>query len=337
MKKIFTNCCALLLICFAASAQDAKTLHETAKNFMKQADYTNAVLVLNKALALEPGNLAISKDLALTYYQKADFPRMQTVVTPLLERKDADAAVFQLGGILYQAIDDVKEAEKVYKKGLKTFPSSGALYSEYGQLLWAKKDYSAIKQWEKGIEAEPNYSGNYYNAARYYYLSMDKVWSIIYGEIFVNMESYSRRTIEIKNLLLDSYKKLFTDADMTKGQDTKNAFVNAFLANMSKQAGIASSGITTESLTMIRTRFLLDWFEKDALKFPSRLFEYQRQLSREGVFEAYNQWIFGSVQNLTGFQNWTTTHSEAYNQFTNAQKNRMFKVPQGQYYQTVSR
>jgi hypothetical protein len=48
---------------------------------------------------------------------------------------------------------------------------------------------------------DPNYSSNYYNACKFYYLTVDKVWSLIYGEIFVNLESYSKRTPEVKKIL----------------------------------------------------------------------------------------------------------------------------------------
>jgi hypothetical protein len=332
MKKFIGILGFMLVHLLVFSQTDVKTLQQNARNFMMQGDYNNAVMVLNKALEQEPNSLELGKDLVMAHYYKSDYPRAQTALKPLLERTDADAAVYQLGGMLYKALGDLKECERIYKKGLKTFPNSGALYNDYGELLWGKDDYSAIKQWEKGIEIDPNYSANYYNAARYYYLTQDKVWSIVYGELFVNMESYSRRTVEVKNLLLESYKKLFTGNIMDK-QDTKNPFVVAFLNGMSKQATVAANGITPESLTMIRTRFVLDWFEKDAVKFPFRLFEYQRQLLKEGTFDAYNQWLFASAQNLTAFQNWTNTHSDEYNRFTNAQRNRMFKMVSGQYYQ----
>jgi tetratricopeptide (TPR) repeat protein len=316
-------------------AQDAKTLQETAHKFLKDGDFSNAVLVLNKAHEADPDNLSISKDLALTYFEKSDYPKMQIVMKPLLERSDADEEVYQLGGMLYKVTGDTKECERVYKKALKFFPNSGALLNGYGELLWDKQDYSAIKQWEQGIQTDPNYSANYYDAAKYYYFTKDKTWSLIYGEMFVNMESFSRRTEEIKNILLEGYKKLFTDANMMKDQDTKNEFVVAFLNNMNKQVVVSKNGITAETLTMIRTRFLLDWFEKDGAKFPFKLFEYERQLIKEGNFNAYNQWLFGSVQNLSAFENWTNTHSTEYKQFTAMQNSRLFKLATGQYYQTA--
>jgi tetratricopeptide (TPR) repeat protein len=329
--------CFLIAGSFSLLAQDVKTLQETARNFSKEGDFSNAILVLNKAHDLEVNNLGVSKDLALAYFQKSDYPRMQAIVKPLLERADADEEVYQLGGMLNKATGDAKECERVYKKGLKNFPDSGPLLCDYGELLWAKQDYSAIKQWEHGIQSAPYYTGNYYNAAKYYYFTRDKAWSLIYGEMFINMESYSRRTVEIKDLLVEGYKKLFTDADMMKNQDTKNEFVLAFLNNMNRQAETAKKGITAETLTMIRTRFILDWFEKDGARFPFKLFDYQRQLLREGNFNAYNQWIFGSAQNLSAFDNWTNTHSAEYKQFTTAQSNRLFKSGSGQYYQTPSK
>src|SRR6202012_1955967 len=126
-------------------------------------------------------------------------------------------------------IEDSKECERLYKAGIKRFPKSGVLYSEYGEMLWARQDYSAVRQWEKGIEVDPNYSSNYYHASKYYFFTFDKVWALVYGETFVNLESYSKRTAEIKELLLEGYKKLFTDADIQKGQNTKSPFVSAYL------------------------------------------------------------------------------------------------------------
>ena len=37
-------------------AQDAKELYNTASGFIRTGDYSNAVLVLNQALQLEPDN-----------------------------------------------------------------------------------------------------------------------------------------------------------------------------------------------------------------------------------------------------------------------------------------
>jgi len=331
MKKIVA--CILLTFSIAVSyCQDAAQLHETGRTFMIQGDYANAIIVLNKALSLQPSNIDIAKDLSLNYYFSNNTKKAMETMKPLLDREDADDKCYQIAGDILLANDDPKECEKLYKKGIKKFPTSGSLYNELGKLMWAQKSYEAIKIWEKGIEVAPSFSKNYFNASKYYYFSTDKVWSIIYGEIFLNMEPMSTSSPEIKNILLDSYKKLFVDADVEKNKNVNSPFVQAFLQTVFKQFSVISSGINTESLIMLRTRFVLDWFNDFGTKFPYRLFDWQKQLLQEGVFEAYNQWIFTAANNLPAYQNWTTTHSSEYEEMNRFQRGRIFKVPTGEYY-----
>ena len=317
-----------------AQQQDAKTLHETAKTFMRQGDYANAVVVLNHAIQQDPGNLEILKDLAFTYYLQKDYSKAMATAKPLPERADADVQSYQVLGMIYKAIEERKDCEKMYKQGIKKFPKSGVLYNEYGEVLGTKDGNEAIRLWEKGINIDPNYAGNYFNACKYYYVKNEKTWSLIYGEIFVNIESYSKRTTEIKDLIEDGYKQLFANVDAQKKLDTKNAFVEAYLTALNNQAAAITSGITPESLSVLRTRFITEWFDKNAGQFPFRLFEYHRQLIKEGMFDAYNQWLFGAAQNMQTFQTWTTAHADEYNKFINFQKGRIFKLPAGQYYQS---
>lgn len=335
MKKFFLFITILFFSrIVSAQTEDPKILHQTARSFMMQNDWNNAILILNRITQMDKNNLDYQKDLIQCYYYKRDYEKAIEGIKSVINREDADVMIFQLAGNVYKAIEDPKECEKIYKQGLKKFPRSGPLYSEYGELLWAKNDYNAINLWEKGIELDPGFSGNYYNAALFYFYTKEKVWGLIYGEIFINMESLSQRGAAMKELLLKSYKeKLFVQPDLLKGEENnKNAFAKAFLETMNKHAVITSKGVTTSSLTMARARFILDWYELYAAKFPHRLFDYQQQLLREGMFDAYNQWLFGTVENLSAYDNWTKTHTEEYNGFTSFQKSRVFKVPPGQYY-----
>ncbi len=322
------------MVCFQAMlfAQDVKKLHENARNFMHSGDYPNAILVLNRALAIQPGNLEIAKDLGLNYYYSKDYKKAVEVLKPLLDRDDADDQCFQITGDAFWAMEDAKESENVYRKGIKKLPNSGPLYNELGKVLWTKNDYSAIKQWEKGIENDPGFAGNYYNASKYYYFTTDKLWSLLYGEIFINIDPKSSYCAEIKNILLEGYKKLFADANLEKNNKDKNSFSIAFLKTMNKQSSVASSGINAETITMIRTRFILDWDAGYSVQFPFKLFELHRQYIQEGLFDAYNQWVFATAQNLPAYQNWITAHSQEYKALSRYLQNRIFKIPAGQYY-----
>ncbi len=333
MKKLsiaLLGCLFTLVI--TAQTQTAQQLHETARSFMKQGDFPNAILVLNRAVQQEPKNIPVAKDLAMSYYYNKENAKALETINPVLDREEADDQSFQIAGLIYRQAEMTKDCEKMYKKGLKKFPESGPLYNELGELQWQQQNFEAIKQWEKGIETDPSYSRNYYNAAKYYYLTTDKVWSLLYGEIFINMEPLSSSAPEIKNLLLDGYKKLFSEANLENNNKDKSNFVKAFLKNMNGQSSVAAAGINTETLTMIRTRFILNWFSEAAPTFKYRLFAHQQQLLREGLFDAYNQWLFGSAQNLSAFQNWVNNNNNTYNEFLKFQKGRIFKIPTGEYY-----
>src|SRR6478735_2884554 len=253
MKKLFFLLSFFALSFGVIAQDDPKVLHHTARDFMAQGDWDNAILVLNRLIQTDKNNLEYNKDIIQCFYFKRDYEKAVEGVKTIVNRDDADVMTFQIAGNIYKALEDPKGCEKVYKAGIKKFPKSGSLYSEYGELLFQRQDYTAIDLWEKGIEIDPAFSGNYYNAALFYFYTKDKVWSLIYGEIFVNMESLSQRGAAMKELLFQGYKeKLFKEADLMKGEENnKSPFAKAFLQSMNKQSSLVSRGVTTASLTMV--------------------------------------------------------------------------------------
>ena len=319
-----------------SNAQSATELQERARSFMQQNDFNNASLLLKRASIADPNNIEITKDLALSFYFQKQYDKGLEVIKLILDKEESDDQCYQIAGNFYKQLEQTKECEKLFRKGIKKFPKSGAIYNELGDLQWSQKNNEAIRQWEKGIENDPNYSKNYYNACKYYQLTADNVWSIFYGEVFVNMEPLSTHSPEIKSIILESYKKIFTEEIVKKENAEPNKFSTAFLETINKQNLTATTEFNAETLTMIRTRFVLDWSNDYAGKYPIRLFDYQRQLIQDGIFEAYNQWLFGIVQNLTAYQSWVLEHSAEYKEFTHFQSGRIFKVPMGQYYRSAN-
>lgn len=106
-----------------------------------------------------------------------------------------------------------------------------------------KLDAMLISYWEKGIALCWTIQKIIIMLQYYYYLTTDKVWSLVYGEIFVNMEPLSLKTPETKDMLLSSYKKLFSDTPMAKTIFSKNSFANQFIKTMYKQSSLTAEGI----------------------------------------------------------------------------------------------
>ncbi len=331
--RIVWICMVSCLLSSTAWGQDAQQLHENGVRYLQQNDYGNAIIVLKKAAELEPANTEIVNDLGFAYFLAGQYKVGYDLMRPMAESKNADDRTYQITCMLLRGGRNIKEAELVYRIGLQTFPKSGALYADYGEFLELVQPgaNAGIVYWEKGIQYDPAYPGNYYHAARYYAEQNDHFWAVIYGEIFVNMESYTTRTVETKNIMYDSYKRLF--AFGLEASKTASPFQQEASKMLLKQEPLASNGINPEILTAMRTRFLLDWYNSPlAARFPFKIFEHQRQLLQEGVFDAYNQWLFGSVANLNAFQNWTKTHPDEYVSFNQLQRNKLFKMAEGQYY-----
>jgi Tfp pilus assembly protein PilF len=337
MKQIVVLgfCMACFFSSFGQQPQDAKKIYASAKDFLRQGDIEDAEIFLKDALKIEPYNYDMLKDLAFVDFLKKDYKTSTDICKSMIERPDADEQIFQILGNNYKATNQIKDCEKMYKTALVKFPASGPLYNEYGELLAADKNLTeAIQQWEAGIKMAPSYSSNYYNAVNYYGRYINYFKELIYGETFLMLESYTARSAEVKALLLEAYKNIYAEGDLlATAAKYKNDFATAVLETLNKSKSIAADGITPENITAIRTRFILDWFiSGNQQKFPFHLFDYQRYLLKEGLFEAYNQWIFGAAENPSAYKEWLGLHQKDAADFKQYQQTRIYKVPPKQFY-----
>jgi tetratricopeptide (TPR) repeat protein len=331
MKKIAISILSLILV----STLDAQEIslrewQRRALDFNNRGDHNNAVIVLQQGLKQHPGALVLEKDLTTSLLLKRDFAAARQLALSMVERPDADEICFQLGGNALKALEEVKECEKLYAKGIKKFPNSGPLHSEMGELLWSSKDKRAITYWEDGIRTDPNYAGNYYNAALYY-SKTDMLWrTLLYGEIYINMESKSERVAGIKKLLWETYRQKVMSPTTTDAK--RSAFEAAIATTFDNTSSVFIQGFSSETLTMARTRFVLDWSKQYGERYPFRLFDHHQQLLKAGLFEAYNQWLWGEVENITRFQQWKTEKVEDFSKLESFLFNRVFKLTKYPYF-----
>lgn len=101
MKKLLLAIVVHLSFSFVYS-QTITELQETAKSFMRQGDYANAILVLNRAVQMEPQNIAVLKDLSLNLYYQGDYDKALETLKPVLDMPQADDQSFQIAGSIYR-------------------------------------------------------------------------------------------------------------------------------------------------------------------------------------------------------------------------------------------
>lgn len=329
----------LIVMVLAGSAkaqeQTARLLQETARTLVQKGDYDNAAVVLERAKQQEPDNVGILRDLCFAYYLKRDFSKAIETGKELVEKPNADQQGFQVLGLSYKAIASYKECGKLYRTALRRFPNSGVIYNEYAELFALENDLEeALLQWEKGIEVDPNYSSNYYNATMYHTRKGNWIRAILYGEIFLNLESYSARTEEIKTQLYNSWRSLLIPGAIQQQKDQKTvaAFEKAVLDILAKAAGGTQLAVAADALTAIRTRFVVEWAATQQQNYPFQLFANQQYLISQGLFEAYTYWLFAPSLGTDVYQAWQKAHPKETAGFTAYQQSRVFKAPPGQYY-----
>lgn len=334
MKKLLLLPGLLFAAIMANAQAGIVDAHNQAMEKARAGHLDKALSIIKDAEVNFPNNASLLKDESFISTAKKDYANAIAAGKKLIALPDADEQSYQILGSAYRADSKYNEAENVYKQGVEKFPNSSLLYAEFGQALNDNnKSSAAAKAWEKGIQVNPSISSNYYFLTKYYAQHNNPLWSVLYGEIFINIESFSQRTPEIRDTLFNEYNALFaTDNVLQNYIANGQPFEAAVASTFAQFKDMVSGGVTPESLFALRGQFIVSWFNSDnAKKFPYKLFERQQQLLKLGIFDAYNQWVFASY-NQDRFSNWAHMNQGVIQEFSKFQKASMFRVPEGQYY-----
>ena len=337
MKKTFLLFAGLLTAAtlFAQNRQPQVQMEDEAKEAARQRGHIldSAFAANEAALRQNPNDYSLLKNKAYLYYLKRDFQNALSLGQTLVQKPEADDQAYQVLGMVYKELAEYKEGEKLYKTALEKFPSSGSLYADYGDMLKLDNNAKdAISTWEKGIQQDVNNNSNYYYAAKYYAANNNLVWALLYGEIFVNIESYTPRTAEIKQLLYNGYKQLFTGGTLVKINADSKGFAKAYTDVLVKNAA-SFSGDTIVDIAGVRMHAVADWVNSgNSKKYPFRLFDLHRQLVDAKAFVAYNEWLFGDAADAGKYNRWRTANAAEMQQWEQLLHNVVFKIPAGQYY-----
>ncbi len=285
-------------------------MYAHAQEFVVLKNYKEAITILKQALLLDPGKLLLSRELGKTQYLSGDYDAAVNTLKPLTANTSADTLCYQLLAACYAAQQNTRDALSVLKKGLHHFPSSGLLYYETGKMYTAQGNpKAALNAWLDGIQNAPAYPQNYYEAARIYLASGEVIWGLLYGETFINITTDSTGRAEIKTMLVAASKTLFEKiATGRKEKGAPSSFSASIQQVFTSLTPVVSDGITTENLTMVRTRFLMDWPGNYGSRYPYSLFTYHDYLLRNGLFEIYNEWLFGNAINTVEYTAWNQFH-----------------------------
>jgi len=322
-------------ISFGQSNQEkAHEKGRTAIQLMDNGQVDEAIKLLEEAQQLDPARFDFPYEIAYAHYIQKDYKSAIEILEKVENHKDVSDRLYQLLGNAYDNIGKTDKAVKVYEAGLKRFPNSGFLLLESGIIYMYKKEYDkALSFFEKGIYVDPTFSSNYFWATKIYCNSTEEMWGMIYGEIFMNIERNSKRTVEISKLLYDTYKSqiIFTSDSSISVSFSKQMSINVDNLSGSNDLKlpygmiyeptlllsiINEKTIDINSLDRIRTNFVTNYFDKEfSKKYPNALFEFQKQVMSLGHIEAYNHWILMKGDE-DRFGEWLASNKDKWDNFT---------------------
>ena len=317
-----------------ADAAKAKAIEGVG--LVDEGKLSEGIASLNEAIRMEPENYHWAYELGYAFYVQKDYKKAVAQYRKIVDTyPDADAQCYQMLGNAYDVGGDSAAALRSYREGLKKFPASGMLLMEIGNMRFAREDYNAaLGYYEKGIAAEPSFASNYYRAAMLYLSSSEKVWGMIYGETFMNMERNTERTATMSKRLYDTYLKsirIISDTSMSvdftknmvmsiddvKGKDgkVKLPFAGMVYEPLILLSVISVKTLDINSLSDMRSNFVKAYYDQHRdQEYPNLLFAYQKQLQSAGHLEAYNHWILMKGDE-TAFTAWRNAHGTAWEKF----------------------
>jgi len=327
---------------------EVERLYKNARDLHAQGKLQQAITLYLQALNIAPDVTVLHRDLGQAYFLTGEYEKAKETLEPVIKNGFADEQTYQAMASTYVKLNDEKKGRKTLEESVEKHPNSGMLYHELGLWYENKKDRNekdmekALAAWLRGIDVDPAYHINYYEAARFYMTSnKPPIWTIIYAETFINIEQQTPRAHETRAMLLAAYKRLFNSVGKLpapvapkpkKGAPEDNGFEQAVYDVYIKLAPVVADGVSTETLTMLRTRFLMDWSLQYAQKYPVSLFYRQDQMVREGYFDIYNQWLFGKAESQAQYDAWNRYHPEDMPDFEDWLKEHTYRPVAGDNY-----
>ncbi len=313
--------CIVVFLAFSAYAQDGwpspevEQMYHHAQEYTARGNYKDAITTYRQAIALAPDKFILHKDLGKTLYLSGSYSEAEQTLQPISEIQEADEECYYYLAASQAAQNKTKNATGTLKAGITLFPAAGILYFEEGKVLELEyKPDAALQAWVEGIHKDPGCPQNYYEAARIYTDTTKGVakvmWGLLYGEIYLNITNDTVGEEAFKKMFFSAYKTMFDNiaSDNIIEKAPANSFIDAVQQTYLTLTPVVSDGVTTENLTMVRTRFLMDWFAKYSGKYSYSLFAYQDYLVRNGLFDIYNEWLFGKVESIIEYNAWNQFH-----------------------------
>ena len=333
MKRIFTILLLLLpIVGFSQKSQpftdEEKKEIELALYMVDNANPDGALEIYKKLEKRYPKNYDLCYEMAYAYSVKGEFQLALKMLNRVKDSPEADERFFHMLGNTYDYLQNPKKSLKTYAEGLKRFPKSGILYLEQGNVYHNLEKYDeALQSYEMAMCVQPDYSTSYYRAAQLLSNSTEKVWALLYAEVYRLLELNGERSEEMSKLIYETLLNSIhvkSDSVMEITLTERNIYLpttvedfsiplsiyyEASAQNACSQLSKLGDDVQMTSidiLSCIRDSAAISVYEMSNM-YPVSLIDYLHKVKEAGHWEAYNYWLLG-MGNQEEARSWLKTH-----------------------------
>ena len=302
---------------------------------INEKKYEEAIDKFNQAIAIDPDAIEYHYEKALAFTLNKQGDSAISVLEEIITWDNATDQMYQLLATNYVVSKRGNDAVRILREGLERFPKSGRLYMELAGTEHGQQNLSQVLPlWEKGVRLDPNFPGNYFYLADYFSYTGDRIWSLIYGEIYLNLASNLRKIKLISQMVFDVFNysvftpdiqnddgMVFTSIDIRtsnpgsfKGPFEWHAqycYREAIKKNLNPDTSI----LDIQKINDIRKDFIKCWYDSELDKrFDNKLFDYKKKIIENNHNDAYGFWLFKDAMK-DKFESWLENNKEKYDEF----------------------
>ena len=338
-----------IFACTSAFAQvndpDAKKLFEQGINEHDNGNYDKAISLYEQALEIEPGNEVIIYEMGYTYSALKNYQKVVSLISAQIEKGVKNPDMYVLLGNVYDEMNDPYKSIETYKAGLEKFPNSGVMYYNYGITLAKQKEMEkALEKFEKGIAVDPAYPSNFYMAAKLLDGSSQSIWSVLYGEIYLNLIPDNARAEELSKMIYDFYASRIkkTDDGYTVSVNPFNSLGDKDRVNLQGRyemysllgvTALQEYGLNLDGFAHLRDVIAKLWTEKNEPQYQNILFDRQKQLMdmNKDYLTCYNYLIL-AYADPDSFSAWYDKNKSTFDAFAEWMADHPLKFTAGSKY-----
>lgn len=315
-------------------AEDVEFKIQYAIRQMDNGKIDESKSILEDILLKDPKHYVANYEMAYLLNMTGQYDEALKYLDKIKKSKERTDQYYQLLGTVYDYKGDQAKSIKAFKDGLKKFPKSGLLHVELGMMYQKAEDnLKALECYENGILADPMFPSNYLRAALLLMTSSEPVWGLMYGEIFMNLEPDTHRSLTVGQYM---YEVLKSKTEMSD---------SGFKANLTNSSNIEFDSKTFKlympfplfyqtNYQVAGKKAIEDRMDNLGLSALAKIHEYQMTFGKESYKEEYNDPLFEYIMKIqdagfmeeycmslyksgdrAGFDEWLSTHKDRYDKF----------------------